>query len=226
MAATSGDEQPSKKQRSGAAFSQDFTTTDTLDPSLTWKNPPASFALENGKGLKVCPKPHADFYRRTYRTPPMDWASGHALLYAIPDGTANCIAETTFTLDHKMQYDQAGLMVYIDDQHWIKTGIEIEGGVVNMSCVVTNLQSDWNYKEWPTAEGVKICVEIKWFKGFVECQVRHANQDGSGWSFLREAALEFPADGEVKVGVMCGAPKLEGKEGLEAFFKYLTVNCD
>ena len=226
MAATSSEEHPSKKQRKGVEFSQDFTTADTLDPCLAWKNPPASFALQNGQGLKVCPKPHADFYRRTYRTPPIEWASGHALLYTIPEGTTNCIAETTFTLKHNLQYDQAGLMVYVDDQHWIKTGIEIEGGVVNMSCVVTNEQSDWNYKEWPTAEGVKICVEIKYYEGFVECQVRHANQDGSGWSFLREAALVFPAGGEVKVGVMCGAPKFEGKEGLEAFFKYLTVNCE
>lgn len=227
MAANESDEQPSKKQRKGEDFSLnfDFTNADTLDPKLTWTNPPASCNLENGVGLRVCPKPKMDFWRKTFRTPPADSASGHALVYSIPEGVTRCVAQTNFTLKDKVQYDQAGLMVFVDDQHWLKTGIEVEGGVANMSCVVTNLESDWSYKTWPTTQDVRIEVEIKWYAGFIECLVKHGDQESSGWSFLREAPISLPSDGEVKVGVMCCAPKMEegGEAGMEAIFKCLTV---
>ena len=226
---TEMEEQPSKKAKMEENFSLkfDFCNTDTLDSRLSWKNPPATFSLENGSGLKICPKPKTDFWRKTFLTPPADRASGHALLYNVPEGLAKCHVQTDFTLKDKVQYDQAGLMIYIDDQHWLKAGIEVEGGVVNMSCVATNRESDWSYKTWPTSENVRIKAEITMYDGVVECLVEHANQDGNEWSFLREAPITVPSGGEVRVGVMCCAPTLEEgaseEEAMEVIFKYLTV---
>lgn len=215
-------------------LSFDFSITDTLDPSLLWKNPPASCTLENGAGLRIIPKPQTDFWRKTFQTPPADRATGHALLYSIPNGVQKCIAQTTFTLKENNQYDQAGIMVFIDDQHWLKAGIEVEGGMANMSCVVTNGESDWNYRVWPTMRDVQVRVEVDWYSGFCECKVEHAdlNEEGGeatgNWCFLREAPIALPGGGEgegVKVGIMCCAPKKESDgEGMEAIFKSLTIH--
>lgn len=40
-------------------------------------------------------------------------------------------------------YDQAGLMIYLDEKHWLKTGIEFNDGQPMISSVVTNKFSDW-----------------------------------------------------------------------------------
>lgn len=40
-------------------------------------------------------------------------------------------------------YDQAGLMVRIDDRRWVKTGIEFSDGYGLLGSVLTNNTSDW-----------------------------------------------------------------------------------
>ena len=45
---------------------------------------------------------------------------------------------------YKELYDQAGLMVRLDEKNWLKTGIEYVKGVQNVSAVVTREVSDWS----------------------------------------------------------------------------------
>ena len=40
-----------------------------------------------------------------------------------------------------------GLMLRINEEHWIKTGIEYVDGVYNFSTVVTDVQSNWSVVE-------------------------------------------------------------------------------
>lgn len=43
-------------------------------------------------------------------------------------------------------YDQAGLMIYLDDKHWLKAGnagIEYNDGQPMIGSVLTNELSDW-----------------------------------------------------------------------------------
>ena len=228
MAEERAEEQPTKKRRkteNNLFLSFDFSSTDTLDSSLYWKNPPASYTLENGIGVRIIPKRLTDFWCKSFHKPPANRTTGHALLYSVPEGVQRCIAQTTFTLKGNTQYDQAGIMVYIDDRHWLKAGIEVEGGAANMSCVSTNGESDWNYRVWPTVQDIQIRVEIKWYSGFCECMVEHMEDTGN-WCFLREAPIGFPGgqDSEqVKVGIMCCAPKECNGEEMEATFKSLTI---
>ena len=39
-------------------------------------------------------------------------------------------------------------MVYFDEEHWLKTGIEVVDGIPRLSCVVTNKYSDWSTQPW------------------------------------------------------------------------------
>lgn len=43
---------------------------------------------------------------------------------------------------------QAGLLIYIDDSHWVKAGIEFCDGKPRLSVVVCNVFSDWSTQPW------------------------------------------------------------------------------
>lgn len=206
----------------------DFTKMSPGDAlkGLTWFNPPESAAIEAGKGLKVVPKPKTDFWRKTYLNPPADRTSGHALLYKLPSNTDSWIAEISFSLNPVVQFDQAGAMVFIDKEHWLKAGIEFENGDPNMSCVVTNGFSDWGYKTWPSSQGIEIRIEYQRYGDNVcEFLVQYKEKNGE-WTFLREAPMTLGNGGAegVSVGVMCCSPKGEpGKVGMDVVFQKLNI---
>lgn len=221
------EEQPSKKAKTeeegSFSLNFDFTATDSLDPKLSWLNPPQSATLEGAAGLKVLPKAGSDFWCKTYTEPPANRASGHALLYAVSADVQKCIVQTDFSLEYHSRYDQAGIMVYVDDRHWLKAGLEMEQGEPNMSCVVTNQESDWNYKVWPT-KTAHIRATVKRYSGICDCSVEYMGDEGA-WCFLRDAYIVLPSpEVEVKVGLLVAAPKKEeGGGGMEAFFKSMAI---
>ena len=57
--------------------------------------------------------------------------------------------EVTFELTPVRQFDQGGLFVRFDKEHWIKAGIEVVDGTPRLSCVVTNGHSDWSTQPRP-----------------------------------------------------------------------------
>ncbi len=119
-----------------------------------------------------------------------------------------------------------GLMVYLDEKHWLKAGLEIENGKPNMSCVVTNGESDWNYIPWPAKEA-RLRVTVTQYPRICDCQVEYESDDGGEWFLLRDACISLTGEEEVRVGLLCAAPKKETEnDGMEAFFKYLTIQGD
>ena len=103
-----------------------------------WLNPPAEAVQENSH-LKVTTIHESDFWRNTSYGFVHD--SGHALLTDFP---ANSSMEVTFILDYSGQFDQAGIIVYSDSQHWIKAGVESADGLPQVGAVVTSINSDWS----------------------------------------------------------------------------------
>ena len=103
-----------------------------------WLNPPAEAVQENSH-LKVTTIHESDFWRNTSYGFVHD--SGHALLTDFP---ANSSMEVTFILDYSGQFDQAGIIVHSDSQHWIKAGVESADGLPQVGAVVTSINSDWS----------------------------------------------------------------------------------
>ena len=103
-----------------------------------WLNPPAEAVHENSH-LKVTTIHESDFWRNTSYGFVHD--SGHALLTDFP---ANSSMEVTFILDYSGQFDQAGIIVHSDSQHWIKAGVESADGLPQVGAVVTSINSDWS----------------------------------------------------------------------------------
>ena len=103
-----------------------------------WLNPPVSASVESNN-LRVTTAHESDFWRNTSYGFVHD--SGHALLANFP---ADSSMEVTFVLDYSGQFDQAGIIVYSDSQHWIKAGVESADGFPQLGAVVTSVNSDWS----------------------------------------------------------------------------------
>jgi len=117
-----------------------------------WLNPPANTVQENSY-LKVTGVYESDFWRNTSYGFVHD--SGHALLSDFP---ANTSMEVTFVLDYSGQFDQAGIIVHSDSQHWIKAGVESADGLPQVGAVVTSINSDWSLAPVPTWMGKQVTV--------------------------------------------------------------------
>ena len=138
---------------------------------LYWLNPPRLCSVEVGKGLKVTPTSGSDYWRKTYEDPPASRATGNGLVTKIPAHVKRWSVSTVLSMSLVDQYDQAGLMVYVDDLHWLKAGIEYECGSPNMSSVVTNGESDWNYFPWSSVEEVVLRAELERCGSVLACKV-------------------------------------------------------
>ena len=123
------------------------------DPRFTWdQGAPsadgASWVIEEDGALVVVPEPQRDYWSRTFYAPLLIKHNAQTLLADVPAG-AEASLTTAFTLTPRSQFDQAGVMVRISAQCWVKAGIEFTDGVPRLSCVVTNDGfSDWSTQAW------------------------------------------------------------------------------
>jgi hypothetical protein len=110
--------------------------------AFTWHHPPAA-ATQDGDVLVVTTGRDADWWRITGYG--FIHADGHLLAAPFPrEGSI----EVTFRADLTHRYDQAGLMLYGDDETWIKAGLERDGPLYG-AVVVTHGFSDWSVAEVP-----------------------------------------------------------------------------
>ena len=102
-----------------------------------WLNEPADWSLAD-ETLNVVTDHGSDFWRETHYGFVRD--SGHFLGVEAPgDFTAELRVRGAF----EALYDQAGLMVRLDPERWLKAGIEWTDGAANIGSVLTLGQSDW-----------------------------------------------------------------------------------
>lgn len=101
-------------------------------------------------------------------------------------------------------YDQAGLMLRIDETRWIKTGVEFTDGERFLSTVVTNGSSDWSVSQpFQGLEDFIIRITLK--NGAARIQ---ASSDGKVWPLLRLAP--FPSADRYLVGPTACTPERGG----------------
>jgi uncharacterized protein len=111
-------------------------------------------------------------------------------------------------------YDQAGLMVRLDDLNWMKCGVEFVDGKPHMSVVFTRDFSDWStYSLGDFSGPMWLRVERK--KDSLD--IFHSLD---GKNFLEDRMGYFVPSPHVLVGPMLAAP--EGK-GFEVRFDDWTV---
>jgi regulation of enolase protein 1 (concanavalin A-like superfamily) len=165
-----------------------------------WHNEPRSFTISDQE-LRVTTDPNTDFWRETHYGFVRD--SGHFYGFAVNDSfTAQVRVQASF--DHL--YDQAGLMVRIDERRWVKAGLEFSDGVGLIGSVLTNESSDWatgRYMGDPSDFWLRVTVQ----HGVLRIQ---ASSDGLTWPLVRLSP--FPKAHQYQVGPMCCTPQRAGLE--------------
>ena len=175
---------------------------------MTWLNPPASQHFSEGT-LTARARGKTDFWRKTFYGYVTD--NGHFM---------NLPVLGEFTLQARVNgnysalYDQAGLMVRLDEKRWMKCGSEFVEGKRWASVVFTHDFSDWSTMEDLSQSG-PVWWRVVRKKDSIEAQ---CSKDGEKFMTIRQGY--FPADVKVLAGVMCAAP--EGA-GFDATFDQLTL---
>lgn len=174
-----------------------------------WRNPPPYFE-QRGSGLLLRTGPDTDFWNRTF----YDFTHGNGHLFA-HQVTGDFSAETTFTGKYEVLYDQAGLMVWVDNKNWLKAGVEYADGQLNFSVVVTrDDQSDWSML--PLALSPKTPLEMRLTRHAeaLRVQLKIAER----WQLTRLAYLQMPE--MIEVGPMACTPQ---RAGLEVEFTSFSI---
>lgn len=105
---------------------------------MDWLNPPPDWSEADGR-LRLVTAPRTDFWRKTHYGFVRD--TGHFRHTTVSgDFTATVRIEGSY----RDQYDQAGLMLRLNAETWVKTGIEFVDGRQWVSAVITRGLSDWS----------------------------------------------------------------------------------
>ncbi|RAZ32777.1 MULTISPECIES: DUF1349 domain-containing protein [Microbacterium] len=165
----------------------------------SWTNEPAEAVLD-GDDLLVTAREGSDAWRVTSYGFVHD--DEHALLAPMRPDTA---VEVSFVLDFAAQFDQAGVFLRVDDETWIKAGIEHSDGADSLGAVVTRGVSDWSLA--PVADWAGRIVTVRASRSGDAVTIR-ARVDDEDWRLVRVAPLDPDAD--VAAGPFCCAPTRTG----------------
>ncbi len=168
-----------------------------------WLNEPGRWTAKDDS-LQIVTDEATDFWRETHYGFTRD--SGHFLSF--PTGEA-FTAELRVQGDFQALYDQAGIMVRIDAQHWVKAGIEFADGRAMLASVLTAGQSDWATSPYEHDAG-DFRVRATVANGVLRLQ---ASADGKLWPLMRLAP--FAKAKSYLVGPMACTPE---RAGLQVVF--------
>ncbi len=114
-----------------------YASAQTLD-RMQWFNEPENWSVKNDV-LTMDVTPQSDCWRISHYGFTVDDAP---FLYTLRGGEFE--VKVKISGEYKTRFDQAGLMLRIDAENYIKTGIEYVDGKYNLSAVVTHKTSDWS----------------------------------------------------------------------------------
>lgn len=174
---------------------------------MEWLNEPPAWRTE-GDTITVSAAPRTDFWRITHDGNVRD--NGHFYHQSVG---GDFVAEVRVAGRYSGLYDQAGLMVRLDEATWLKCGVELVDGAQQASVVVTRDWSDWSLVPIPNPEAVWLRVSRRGPTLEV-----HYSLDGTAYTLIRQTYLaDVPS---LKVGLMVAAP---GSRGFEATFSGFRV---
>jgi uncharacterized protein len=182
--------------------------TGDLVKRMSWFNEPAS-SSKSGDKLLVRSRSKTDFWRKTFYGYITD--NGHFFHLT---ASGDFIFQAHVNGQYVALYDQAGLMVRLDAENWMKCGTEFFDGQRHASVVFTR-----DFSDWSTMPDLSNTAPIWWRavrkKDSIETL---CSEDGKKFTSVRQGY--FPPQVKVDVGIMCAAP--EGP-GFEAVFDDLKL---
>lgn len=189
-----------------AALTGQILSGQTLE-KMNWFNEPSRWEI-SGKTLTMDVTPKSDYWRISHYGFTVDDAPFY---YAEYGGEFE--AKVKISGDYKVRFDQAGMMIRIDHENYIKTGIEFVDGKYNLSTVVPHHTSDWSVisldkpVEYIWIKAVRRLDAIEIFYSF----------DDKEYIMMRNAWMA--ANCPVKIGMFAACPDGEGFKAAFSDFK-------
>jgi regulation of enolase protein 1 (concanavalin A-like superfamily) len=195
------------------------------DTRWSWHNgSPNDFggsAVIKDSELEVVPVAGRDYWARTFYKPLLVKDDAQMFVTNVARGFEVTIS-TSFTLRPRAQFDQAGIMIRVSSNVWVKAGIEYSDGKPRLSCVVTNEGfSDWSTQVWPHIINGETSIKIRLSKMLPgkeqgQCIVMEASEiNKDEWTQVRIASLRS-GDGDWQMGLFANSP-IENKGGSVTF---------
>ncbi|SES63409.1 hypothetical protein SAMN04487825_101113 [Prevotella sp. kh1p2] len=175
---------------------------------MQWFNEPASWKMDGNK-LEMDVPAHCDYWRISHYGFTVDDAPFYYTTYG-----GEFEAKVRISGDYKVRFDQACLMIRIDKENYLKTGIEYVDGKYHLSCVVTHHTSDWSVIELDKP------VDNLWIKAVRRLDAIEIfySFDDKNYTLMRNCWMQDNTP--VQVGLAAACP--DG-EGFKARFDNFTV---
>lgn len=123
--------------------------------NFKWINEPKTFVVDENR-LVVKTEPGTDLWQRTYYGFQNDNAPAFLTELA---GDFSFEVKTEFE-DADFMYDQCGVLLYVDNENWVKISLEYENELFSrLGSVVTNL----GYSDWATTD-VPSGISEMWYR--------------------------------------------------------------
>jgi uncharacterized protein len=179
-----------------ATFMEDASNSGSeLLRRMKWLNEPAS-AIITGSKLEVRSRPKTDFWRKTF----FGYVTDNGHFFHMPV-SGDFVFEARVDGQYAALYDQAGLMVRIDAQNWVKCGTEVFDNARHASVVFTREFSDGSTMIDLASSGPV------WWRVVRKPDSLETlcSADGKTFTSVRMGYLVPAASAEV--GIMCAAPE-------------------
>ena len=172
-------------------------TAQTLE-KMQWFNEPEQWKIENN-ALTMSVTPKSDYWRISHYGFTVDDAPFYYTTYG-----GEFEVKVKITGKCKQRFDQAGIMLRIDHENYIKAGIEYVDGKYNLSAVVTHHTSDWSVIELDKA------IPYVWIKAVRRLDAVEVfySFDDVHYTLMRNAWLKDNTP--VMVGLMAACPDGDG----------------
>ncbi len=174
---------------------------------MNWFNEPDNWKI-SGNTLTMDVTPNSDYWRISHYGFTVDDAPFY---YAEYGGEFE--AKVKISGDYKVRFDQAGMMIRLDHENYIKTGIEYVDGKYNLSTVVTHKTSDWS------VIALDRPVDFIWIKAVRRLDAIEIfySFDDKEYHMMRNAWIE--ANHPVKIGMFAACPDGNGFKATFSDFK-------
>ena len=175
---------------------------------MQWFNEPEQWEIKDN-ALTMFVTPQSDYWRISHYGFTVDDAPFYYTTYG-----GEFEAKVKITGNYQTRFDQAGLMLRIDHENYIKTGIEFVDGKYHLSAVVTHHTSDWSVI---TLDKAVPYVWIKAVRRLDAVEIFYSFDD-QNYVMMRNAWLQDHVP--VQVGLMGACP--DGK-GFNVTFEHFKV---